>query len=78
MWQKTGSSGGKDYIKRLFERIFTVDCLVYDELRLCPFTPFLVAMLGVIGVGVFTGQLHALLFPVMGASLWVMLYTVFR
>ncbi|MGH7253765.1 MAG: mercury resistance system transport protein MerF [Nitrospiraceae bacterium] len=49
-------------INRLVE-ILTGSCPVYDETRICVFTPVLVMTLGVIGLGAVTGYLDAVLFP---------------
>lgn len=65
------------HVKRLVET-FTAGCAVYDETRICNFTPVIIGTLGVIALGWVTGYLDAVLFPGLAAVLTLTLYRLSR
>ena len=59
-------------VKRLVKVI--AGCPLYEETGICAFTPVLVAMLGLIGLGAVTGYLDAVLIPVLAVFMTLALY----
>lgn len=65
------------HVKRLVDYV-RGDSPVYEATRFCAFTPVLVGMLGVIGLGAVTGYLDAVLIPGLAVFLNLTLYWVSR
>ena len=63
-------------VKRLV-KVFA-GCPLYEETGICGFTPVLVAVPGVIGLGAVTGYLDAVLIPGLAVFLTLTLYRLSR
>jgi hypothetical protein len=59
-------------VKRLV-KVFA-DCPLYEATGICSFTPVLVAILVILGLGAVTGYLDAVLLPGLAVLLSLMLY----